>query len=38
MTFGAVDWFLRDEYWIIEGGRKRIILAGSDSQKGNKSV
>jgi hypothetical protein len=22
MIFGAVDWFLRDEYWINEGGRK----------------
>jgi hypothetical protein len=22
MVIGAVDWFLRDEYWIMEGGRK----------------
>jgi hypothetical protein len=26
MAFGAVDRFLRDEDWIIEGERKRIIL------------
>jgi hypothetical protein len=22
MIFKAADWFLRDEYWRIEGGRK----------------
>jgi hypothetical protein len=23
MVIGAVNWFVRDEYWIIEGERKR---------------
>jgi hypothetical protein len=23
MIFGSVDWFLRDDYWIIDGRRKQ---------------
>jgi hypothetical protein len=38
MVFGAIDSLLRSEYWIIEQGRKQLILGGEYSQKGIDTV